>query len=259
MEVGMEAIVLPPSSQPLEALDIAVDFTALVPLQLQTMLSEPAGQNIDQLNAMRVLLLGGAPLGHALESKIRKRLSVAVYHSYGMTETVSHIALRRVNGPGADSLYRVLEGVEIKTDERGCLMIRGAVSSYAWLQTNDLVEIIAADQFRWIGRADFVINSGGVKIHVEPLERKIEQLLIEEGWSISFILGSLPDEKLGQQLVMLLEGDTHSLPGNEEIRQLLRARLPVYEVPRALFVLPALLRTASGKIDRKANFRLINS
>ena len=119
--------------------------------------------------------MGGAPVNSALLAQIQ-HLSVPVFSTYGMTETVSHIALRKLNGIGASETYMLLEGVEADTDERNCLRLRGAVTNHEWIQTNDVVVFDNKTHFQIIGRADNIINSGGVKIQLEKVERAIEQI-----------------------------------------------------------------------------------
>ncbi|MFW5726816.1 MAG: AMP-binding protein [bacterium] len=257
MEVEMQAHVVPPSSQPLTGLE-KIDFIALVPLQLSSMLDENVQQNLDKLNSMRAILLGGAPLSLSLEEKIRQHISVPVYHSYGMTETVSHIALRKINGKAAADTYKLLPGIEAKQDKRGCLMVKGAVTEGRWLITNDLIEMISAESFRWLGRADFVINSGGVKLQLDQLERKIEKLLGEQGLFFSFLVSGLPDEKLGQKLIMLVEEAPDNVQDSDSLRRILKPHLSTYELPREVISVRHFVRTPSGKIDRQATLRLIN-
>ena len=133
-----------------------------------------------------------------------------VYHTYGMTETATHVALRRMNGPDATGRFAPLPGVAIGADARGCLHVTGPMTGGAMIQTNDLVEIHRDGSFAWLGRWDNVINSGGVKVQVEQVEAAAAQVAADQpelGLARRrFFVAGLPDERLGQEVVMLVEG-----------------------------------------------------
>ena len=142
--LGLAMTLVEPAGDPLAGLpaDATFDFTAVVPLQLQTLLAGPSGYR-ERLNQMRAILVGGAPVSAALEQQIQT-LTAPVYHTYGMTETATHIALRPLNGPGASSWFHPLPGVAIDVDNRGCLRVKGPMTLSHLLQTNDLVELAPA-------------------------------------------------------------------------------------------------------------------
>ena len=169
--------VVEPASDPFASLlsDAGFDFMAVVPLQLQTLLDGPSGY-LDRLNAMQAILVGGGPVSTALEARVQT-LAAPVYHTYGMTETVTHIALRRLNGAEASSAFRPLPGVEVGLDDRGCLRIKGPMTLDQWVQTNDLVELQPDGSFQWLGRWDTIINTGGVKVQVEQVESALAEEL----------------------------------------------------------------------------------
>ncbi|MFN8446139.1 MAG: AMP-binding protein, partial [Caldilineaceae bacterium] len=192
--VGMEMTVVEPSSNPLADLPAGVrfDFTALTPMQIGTVIADCGlriADSISQslnlqspistLNAMHAILLGGGPVSATLEQQLQQ-IKAPIYHTYGMTETVSHVALRRVNGAEASEEFRPLPGVILGVDERGCLNIRAPMTSDQTVQTNDMVDLHANSSFHWLGRWDNVINSGGVKVQVEKVEQAIERLV--GGW-----------------------------------------------------------------------------
>ena len=226
------------------------DFTAVVPLQLRAML---AAGRAPRLNQLRTILVGGAPVDAALQALIDEQLTAPVYLTYGMTETVSHVALRRLNGPEASADYRVLPGIAAGTDARGCLTLRGDVTDDQLLITNDLVRLAAdGHSFTWLGRADFVINSGGVKVPAEKVELVLDVALVEIGAGRHCFVTGLPDERLGEQVAAIIEGQPLTDKEEARLQALLAARLAPYERPRQLRYVPAFVRTASGKLGRAA-------
>lgn len=215
------------------------EFAAMVPLQLERLLSNEKG--IKLLNNIDKIIVGGAPISKSLEEKIQS-LNCQVYSTYGMTETVSHIALKTMNGPDKCDEFEVLEGIEVDTDERGCLKIKGDITNYKWVQTNDIVEL-NDKQFKWIGRADYVINSGGIKIHLDQLE-----LTISEALNTTTVLLKRSHPQLGETFVAVIEGVSDKTP--KTILSMLEGLLPKYHKPNAIFQVQTIPKTASGKIDR---------
>lgn len=247
MELGLTMHIVAPTSLPFASLphDLAIDFVALVPLQLQAMLD--AGQ-ASVLNTLGVIIVGGAPVSEQLLEGIQ-RLSVPIFSTYGMTETVSHVALRRLNGVEATDSYRLLEGVEAATDERRCLRLRGAVTNHQWIQTNDVVEFLAPRKFIIVGRADNIINSGGVKIQLEKVERAIEKT---ELIASRFFAWSEPDERLGQKLILVVESEKKL--DSELLQTRLIPELLTYELPKKVYFVKKFVETPTGKVDKRRTF-----
>lgn len=272
--LGLHMTVVEPAADPFATLAPAdrFDFTAVVPLQLQTLLDSALVAPADscfgdaterafayraRLEAMRAILVGGGPVSPALETQI-SRLGAPVFHTYGMTETATHIALRRLNGPQASDRFYPLPGVELRLDGRGCLAIRGAMTADEWVQTNDSVDLDedAAGRlsFVWLGRWDNVINSGGVKVQVEQVEAAIEALRVQQpGWPLGArrcIVGGLPDERLGQVVTLVVEGEPLSPAAEAALSALLRGVLDRFALPRRFVYVPHFAETPTGKIDR---------
>jgi O-succinylbenzoic acid--CoA ligase len=176
-----------------------------------------------------------------------------------MTETVSHIALRKLNGVEKSDIFRVLPQIQISQDARGCLQIQGEVTNNKLLITNDLVEILEENKFRWLGRADNVANSGGVKIHLEQVEQMIDKVLTDNGFEGDFFVGVLPDEKLGQKLILLIESITQTADWEKTVRTQFKKELPLYHSPSQIFYLPHFARTETGKIHRANTQALLDS
>lgn len=238
-------------SEPLSIPDLSnleqVTFSAMVSLQVSGLLETNAG--IDQLNKIQTLLVGGSFLPSELEKKL-KTINTKIWQTYGMTETITHIALREVNGSNASEWYKPLPGVEINSDERGCLVIDAKHLGVDQLSTNDLAEINAKGEFRILGRIDNVVISGGVKLHPEPIEHKLQGFIPYE-----FFIAGQPDSKLGERLVLIIEGSLSQEERHlwESIRQILSG----YEIPKAIIFTPQFIRTENGKIKRKETIKLI--
>ena len=242
LEANTKIVVTEPAANPLQNIESSITFTALVPLQLQEILKH--SDSVQKLNDMKAVIIGGAAVSASLQKEITK-LKCAVYATYGMTETVSHIALQRLNGPDATDFFTVLPGIKITRDQRGCLIIE-MPEFFQPIVTNDLVDVIAPNQFRWLGRFDNVINSGGFKISPEEVEKEIEGLLPHR----SFFVTSILDERLGEKLVLILEGAR----GNIDLSGL---QLHPYEIPKDVILLPEFIRTETGKINREKTLRLL--
>lgn len=240
---GMKAHLQTPEADPLLAhpTDHDFTFTALVPFQLQHILQRKNG--VAQLQRFKAILLGGASISPELENQCREH-HLPIWQTYGMTETVSHIALRHL-GKG-EVFYKTLPEVRIGTDDRSCLWVSGPMTNHELIQTNDLVKLMDTNRFSWLGRADFIINSGGLKLNPEELERQIQSLGLIQS---PFLLVGIPDEQLGEKVVMLLEGsDVPSL----DVQRNIKERLGSKQAPKSYTCVPALPYSSNNKINRKA-------
>lgn len=254
--LGLQMTLVEPAADPLAGLVPAarLDFAAFVPLQLQTLLAGPPHYR-RTLDAMRAILVGGAPLGLELEVALAG-LNAPVYHTYGMTETATHVALRRMNGAAPAAGFRPLPGVALRQDERGCLGLRGAVTGGAWLQTNDKVELLDDGTFVWLGRWDNVVNSGGVKVQVEQVERAVAEAVaaapLEGLRERRYFVAGTPDERLGERVTLVVEGAPFTAEQEGILLELVAKRLDRYAVPRSVVYRRCFLETPTGKIDRAA-------
>jgi o-succinylbenzoate---CoA ligase len=260
MTLDLKLTLVEPTGNPLASFDSNTthfDFLAFVPLQLQAIL-EQTPEKTAILNRAKAILLGGAATSPAQEAQLQV-IEAPVYATYGMTETVSHVAIRRLNGPEATDFFTVLEGVELGTDQRDCLNIRAAASNHQLVQTNDVVEWtdtqVPHRQFRLLGRADSIINSGGVKVQPEQVERVIQHILAQQNLSPRLFVTGVPDERLGQRIVLVVEG-------NQDVQQQIqrwqphcseqvREEVGPYAVPKDIIFAPSFHETPTGKVDRK--------
>ena len=233
---GLNLIITEPSSTPLAGHADSINFAPMVPMQVATTLAQPNGA--EQLARVRTLLLGGGFIDTALEMQLQE-LPCRVFTSYGMTETLSHIALRAANGPQRSDWYTPLPGVSLSLSPAGTLQITAPYLNIHNLATNDLAEIGKDGIFRILGRADAVINSGGVKIQAEDIERTIHRLT-----GLHALVLPLPHP--GQCVALLWEGPEDA----ERALHSACTTLPKYHRPHLIkrVILP---RTTSGKIARK--------
>lgn len=239
MVLGLQLKTVEPSSKPLSDLDGNFDFVAMVPVQ--------AENSLKQLSRIRTLIIGGAPISHPLKEAL-KTVTTAVFETYGMTETVTHIAAKRLNDgstkPGG-RIFEALPNIFLSKDNRDCLVISAPKLSDYEVVTNDVVYLISESTFEWLGRYDTVINSGGIKLIPEQIEKKLSAII-----TVRFFVAGIPDVSLGQKLVLLIES-TQSNPEKlfNQIKGL--KDLGKYEVPKEIFPLKAFEETESGKIQRE--------
>ncbi len=241
-------------SNPLLQVDEQIDFIALVPMQVQAILDEPSSK--DKLKAISQVIIGGASLNDKLLKEL-KGFPNAIYSTYGMTETLSHIALRRLSGKGASILYQALPNIQLNLSEKGTLSILAPYIYEEWLHTNDIVKLNEDNSFEVIGRIDNVVNSGGVKLQIEVLEEEIRKIIPQP-----FALTSVPDERLGNALVLLLQDDTKGTNKQEAKRNLLnklKKALPPYSAPKDIIYCTEIPLTENAKVDRGACRKLAQS
>ena len=227
MILGLDLEFVAPSSNPLENNEIDFDFVAMVPLQAQN--------SISQLKKVKKLIIGGAAVNKTLEKQLLK-LPTKVYETYGMTETITHIAARKLG----EKAFTVLPYVTVSFDDRNCLVIHAPRISPEVIITNDIVELLDENQFIFLGRMDNVINSGGIKLIPEQIEQKLVGKISQR-----FFIASKPDDELGEKVVLVIEGEKHELVDS------IYESLDKYEKPKEIIFIPKFLDTATGKIMRK--------
>lgn len=239
MILGLALDYTIPESSPIYDPEKKYDFCAMVPLQLRKCL--------DRISNIKTLIVGGAAVPTDLVEAIQD-LPTLVYETYGMTETVSHIALKALNGPDASEVFKVLEGVTLDVDDRGCLIIDAPHLRKEPIVTNDLVELISETEFKMIGRYDNIINSGGVKLNPELIEAKIQKYLPNR-----FFVASEADKDLGEKLILVVEGRE----GDDFSKSF--SHLEKLEQPKKIYVLKEFAETPTQKIDRTATLKLLKN
>ncbi len=241
LTLGWHIDIVEVTSNPLEKLDKNYDFSAMVPMQLYNSLN-----NIDKI---KKLIVGGGVVSNELISKI-KYVKTEVFATYGMTETITHIAVKKLNYSNQAS-YKLLPNIKISIDTRGCLVIEAPTISNDLVVTNDLVEIISANEFNWLGRFDTIINSGGIKLIPEQIEFKLSTLI-----SNRFFVTGIKDAVLGEKLILVVEGEKNNNLLNEIKNSTL---VSVYEKPKEIYFTSNFIETETSKVNRKETLELIKN
>lgn len=244
IERQLKLFVKTPSIKPLANYNEELDFCAMSPLQVEN--------SLEQLPFIKNLIIGGAAVSATLKNKIIQKLNHSntqplIYETYGMSETLSHVALKEIF-PISKDYFEVLDGVEISLDKRKCLQIFARKLNPEIIETNDLVEIKNQKEFRFIGRLDHVINSGGVKISPEELENLLKEEIENE-----IIFLGIKDNLLGQKLILVVESVEDFL-----LKQKLEAiKYPTkIHRPKEIVFLENFPRFPNGKVNRR---KLLNS
>jgi O-succinylbenzoic acid--CoA ligase len=250
-ETGMKIFAIDPCANPLGKIptDQPIHFTALVPYQLKTILES---KHTHLLESLSTCIVGGAPLDESLQEQLQF-LSVPIFITYGMTETISHIALQPVNGHARSIFYQTLPGITVRQDQRNCLVINAPYLPDEII-TNDIVEVQDEKTFRWLGRWDNIINTGGVKVSPENIEETIGKIFTRLHISIPFFIYGVPDERLGQKVVLVLQSSTAEI-SLREIRNALVHSISIYEMPKEFFITKAFVYTNTNKINRHESFK----
>jgi hypothetical protein len=239
---GLDLLIREPSGHPLKDVDTPIDFAAMVPLQVYNSLQIP--EEKERLKQIKKLLIGGGAIDSVLENEL-KSFPNEVYSTYGMTETLSHIALRRINGNEASPYYTPFEPVRLTLTDDARLVIEAPWTSDSPLQTNDIAELLPDGRFRILGRKDNFIHSGGVKLQIESLEEKIRPVI-----HTPFAITSAPHHKFGEIVVLLIKktADIDIDTISKQINKICSA----YERPKIIHPVDSIPMTENGKIDRKA-------
>lgn len=225
--LGLELDYVNPCKEPLKHTDKIYDFVAMVPLQVQN--------SITQIEQCKILIVGGAKLSDSVKDLLSDMM-INVYETYGMTETITHVAAKKIQ----DKYFTVLPHANISTDTRGCLVVEAPLVANELIVTNDLVEMPNDIQFRWIGRIDNVVNSGGVKLIPEQIEEKLADYIPYR----FFVIGK-EDKDLGQKLVLVIEHEPYTL-----VPEAMNS-LEKYEKPKEVFFVSKFKETPTGKILRR--------
>ncbi|HET8886785.1 MAG TPA: AMP-binding protein [Salinimicrobium sp.] len=241
MVLGWDLDLVSPKANPLDHLYKLYDFCAMTPFQLDN--------SIGRLHLINKLIVGGGSVSENLKNLLQDK-KAKVYETYGMTETITHIAARRINSKKAmernENPFKLLPNVSISTDDRNCLVIQASKLSEEEVVTNDVVEIVSDNKFLWKGRLDNVINSGGIKIFPEEVERKLQKLISQR-----FFITSLPDDALGQKLVLFVEANFSEVEQKELFSKIKNLEmLDKYEKPKKIFFVEKFEETPTGKINR---------
>lgn len=234
MIAGWDLYTTAPEKNPLAQFNLEFDFTAMVPYQVY--------HSLDELHKVKKLIVGGGAVSRDLENKFQK-LNTSVYATYGMTETISHIAVRALNGRKKSNVFLALPNVQFFQNDNSCLEIHAPNISDEFVKTNDVVELQSPFTFKFLGRIDNVINTGGVKVHPEMIEEKLAPHIDQP-----FFIASEKDNVLGERVILVIESI-------ESIGLILFSQkfkeLSPYEKPKKILTIPEFIYTETGKIKRK--------
>lgn len=225
--LGWQIDVVKPSSTPLKTVRKRYDFTAMTNQQVVN--------SLDHIHKTVKVIIGGGPVASNLPELLENKHTKA-YHTYGMTETSTHVAIRKIY-PLHEVTYQTLKDITVSTDDRGCLVIHAPELSAEDIITNDLAELVDEKHFKILGRVDRVINTGGVKVHPEKIEDKLSKSLQNR-----FFIASRKNEELGQEVILIIEGHN-----DQEVDF---SSLDKFEIPKETFYVPEFIDTHTGKIDR---------
>ena len=246
-EMILESVA--PSVNPLLKLDerTKIDFAAFTPMQFSKVVSSKKAYV--KAEKIKTVILGGEGISDELLATIT-RMKNNVYATFGMTETISHIALKKLNGKNPDKYFSVLPSVRVSVNKENCLVVKAPKLGVKNLVTNDVVKIISPTQFEWLGRIDNVINSGGLKIHPEEVEaillRKID---------IPFFIGGIKDAITGEKPCLVLERKRLSKNTLKELKGILLS-LDKKSCPKEIWLVPDFAKTENGKLKRKETLAL---
>ena len=250
---GLDLWISKPESLPTFPGANKIALAALVPLQLSNLVEKKDGLSLID-KTIHSVLIGGGALPKMLEDSLRQLTHACLWHTYGMTETISHIALRKVNGNEASSTFSALPGVKIEKNKTGNLVVEYQDIGITNLYTNDLVTLFADGTFSIDGRTDFIINSGSIKINPVLLEKKLEGHL-----PCPFFITGLPDLHLGEKAVLCLENSGELLPKICELWKIIEGLVSKPEIPREIHFLEHFVRSENGKLKRDSTAILLNT
>lgn len=242
MVAGWDLHTVDPVKNPLKDIESNFDFTAMVPYQVF--------HSIKNLDKIKKLIIGGGVVSARLEEQLQSE-KVMAFATYGMTETISHIAVRQINGNGKSQYYSAVPNVTFSTSSEGCLQVYAPKISKEIVETNDVVKLLSPTSFVFIGRIDNIINSGGIKIYPEEVEKKLSHYL-----KLPFFISSEKDDALGEQIILIVESGE-----DLDLNDLSFAfkDLSSYEKPKKLYVISQFSYTETEKIKRSATLNFLRN
>lgn len=244
---GLRIFAIDPCANPLEKMpsDQWVNFAAFVPYQVESLLATTQSSLLDLVEK---IIVGGAPL-HQGTIEILDNFRCQLYATYGMTETISHVALRRLNGPQKQRYFETLPGVTVDVDDRDCVVLSVPFLPEK-LITNDIVLKLSSTQFEWMGRFDNIINTGGIKVSPEKVEAAIQSIFHSTGHKNRFFVHGVDDRQLGSRIVLVIEANILDEQFLKFIHTSLAAVLSPYEIPKEALLVSKFSETENGKINR---------
>ena len=239
---GLKLHVVTVSTNPILALKTPIDFVALVPMQLEAAVDTA----VEKLKSIKTILVGGAPVSEELIQKLKDK-KITVFQSYGMTETISHVAIRKI-GFETEEYYEALPGITFNSDDQRLIIDYPEVLSEK-LRTNDCVNLIDSKHFQYLNRYDFIINTGGIKVNPEEIELKLKPLLKQP-----FFIWFVKDVHLGQKIVLVVQEKVNLKLKKKDFTHYLNK----YEIPKNYCQIKDFVLSKSQKIDRIKTMQTID-
>lgn len=246
--LGWHVDIVEPTSTPMDQIVKSYDFTAMVPLQLYN--------SFEKLDKIKKIIVGGGKINDDIRTRIMD-LPTKIFATYGMTETVTHIAVRSLNKASGYDIdnnhYQSLPNVILSKDHRDCLIIHAPDVTKKSIITNDIVDLISNTRFRWLGRYDHIINSGGIKLIPEQIEKKIQPIMNHR-----FFVSSIDDDIFGDKVILIIEGD-HTISNQKILKNQISKLGSIlnYEKPKEVYYIKNFIMTATNKIDRNKTKEMI--
>lgn len=238
LSCGIDLHYIKPSLNP--ELNENYDLTAVTPSMIANIIESKGAEDLEKV---KNILVGGSGIPIQIEKKLQD-LKNNIFHTYGMTETISHIALRKINGNDKSEYFTAFNKVNLSKTDEGKLIIDYAEIGVNHLITNDIVEFVSDNKFKILGRSDNIIISGGLKINPEIIETKLSEII-----ESAFFVYGLPDKKLGNKLIIFVEG-TGKI-NNNAVRNYLESRVNKHFIPKEIIIVKSFDRTKNGKIIRR--------
>lgn len=247
MILGLNLYSVKPNGNPLEKIENeGFQFGAMIPLQVLNSLEN----HKTRFQKIEKMIIGGGVVDNSLLNKLQT-VNNQCFATYGMTETITHIAVKTLNGTTKTNRYQALKNVDFSQDNRNCLVINAPYLSDSQIITNDIITLYSKSSFEWLGRFDNVINTGGIKVNPEQIEHKIDPFI-----NTDFFIAAKADIQLGSKVILIIE--TEGEIDLELLKQQLKTVLSKFEMPKQIYVLTKFKRTETGKIQRNRTIEKIN-
>lgn len=237
---GLDLQLVTPTGNPMEKITESIDFAAMIPLQVANIFE----QSPEKFSLIKKLIIGGGKVDAQLQEKLQA-ISTQCFATYGMTETITHVAIKKLNGVEQTEYFEGLNNIQFSQDERDCLVIDAPRLSAEKVITNDIIHLKNNYQFEWLGRFDNVINTGGVKVFPEKIESKLEKLIAER-----FFITSIPDKKLENKVILIIEREQWTKEKEKVLELALKQVLTKFERPKNIYFLTKFAETPTKKIQR---------
>ncbi|NNC96420.1 MAG: AMP-binding protein [Chitinophagales bacterium] len=241
---GLSLLIAESKGDPLvdiEENNLPIDFAAMTPMQIEQIMKNDL--SVRKMRSIKKLIIGGSPLRNEIRLELLN-LNNRIFSTYGMTETITHVAVQEISQENPHEQYKAITGVTFSVDDRGCLVIHTDHLEQERYVTNDIVELFDDRHFKWLGRFDNVINSGGIKINPEKIEQRIRDIM-----DLPFYISSKTDHVLGEKMILVIES-TEPIKDTSGLLKDLKKILGKYNTPKEIIFEKQFHYTPTGKLIR---------